>query len=260
MEKRPKYLLLENVKALVSKKFKPLFYKWCDELAGYRYSSFAQVLNAKDYGIPQNRERIFLVSILGDAMYEFPMPFKLEKRLKDILEENVDERYYLSEKMMEYFEKHGRVNSSQDGVVCDSMGIAPTHTAGHGDCPKVIEMNAKAVSYTRDRKGKIVNRHLKEISNTIHTSTGGGGNTDCFVAEPIIVAMRGRNPDNPSERGKSNGIYKQRIEPNMKGTSNTLTSVQKDNMVLEPCYRIRKLTPRECFRLMGVDDADIDKI
>lgn len=128
------------------------------------------------------------------------------------------------------------------------------------------------------------------------------------IAEPRIGAMRGRNPDNPSERGKSNGMYKQRLEMNENGTSNTLTSVQKDNLVVEPrveqvgniypdtenfknrtmgriysdnglsptincCgggdrepkivepqYRIRKLTPREVFRLMGLRDDDIDKI
>lgn len=143
------------------------------------------------------------------------------------------------------------------------------------------------------------------IAPTINTCGGGG-------REPKIAALRGRNPDNPSERGKSNGNYKQRLEMNENGTSNTLTSVQKDNLVVEPyrvgniypsqgqngnvydangvsptissgqgvtgngigsCnapkvaepqvvsrYRIRKLTPRECFRLMGVDDADIDKI
>lgn len=84
--------------------------------------------------------------------------------------------------------------------------------------------------------------------------------------EPFSVAMRGRNPDNPSERGKSNGNYKQRIEPNMSGVANTNTSVQKDSMVAEPKenetirYRIRKLTPRECFRLMGVEDEKIDII
>ena len=79
--------------------------------------------------------------------------------------------------------------------------------------------------------------------------------------EPKIAALRGRNPDNPSERGKSNGNYKQRLEMNENGTSNALTSVQKDNLVVEPPkYRIRKLTPRECFRLMGVDDKDIDTI
>jgi DNA (cytosine-5)-methyltransferase 1 len=75
--------------------------------------------------------------------------------------------------------------------------------------------------------------------------------------------MRGRNPDNPSERKRSNGKYKQRIEMGS-NISNTITSVQKDALVAEPkiatSYRIRKLTPRECFRLMGVTETDIDKI
>lgn len=96
LAKKPKYLLMENVAALVSKKFLPLFNKWQAELASYGYSNFAQVLNAKDYGIPQNRERIFLVSILGDEKYHFPQPFKLELRLRDMLEKEVDEKYYLS--------------------------------------------------------------------------------------------------------------------------------------------------------------------
>lgn len=99
--KRPKYLLLENVAALVSQKFLPLFNKWQQELASYGYSNFAEVLNAKDFGVPQNRERVFLVSILGGDSYHFPKPFKLEKRLKDVLEENVDEKYYLSDKLVE---------------------------------------------------------------------------------------------------------------------------------------------------------------
>lgn len=104
--KKPKFLLMENVAALVSQKFIKTFNKWQEELSRYGYTNFAQVLNAKDYGIPQNRERIFLVSILGEAWYNFPQPFKLEKRLKDVLETNVDEKYYLSEKMLKGFEKH----------------------------------------------------------------------------------------------------------------------------------------------------------
>ena len=106
------------------------------------------------------------------------------------------------------------------------------------------------------------------ISPTINTS--GGGDREPKIAEPCIGAFRGRNPDNPSDRGKSNGHYKQRLEMNTQGTSNTITSVAKDNMVVEPPiatpmlygkhYRIRKLTPRECFRLQGVRDSDIDKI
>lgn len=104
--KRPKYLLLENVAALVSKKFLPLFNKWQTELEGYGYRNFAQVLNAKDYGVPQNRQRVFLVSILDpDATYHFPEKMPLDKRLKDVLEQNVDEKYYLSDKMLDYFKR-----------------------------------------------------------------------------------------------------------------------------------------------------------
>lgn len=109
--KRPKYLLLENVKAMVSSKFVGMFNLWQRELERLGYANFAQVLNAKDYGVPQNRERIFLVSIrmdgleglAGNIKYHFPEPFPLEKRLKDMLEDEVDEKYYLSDKMLENF-------------------------------------------------------------------------------------------------------------------------------------------------------------
>lgn len=101
--KHPKYLLLENVKNLVSDKFLPYFKQWLDFLTHEGYTNYAQVLNAKDYGVPQNRERIFVVSILGDEWYNFPQPFPLEKRLKDILEPDVDEKYYISdEKVLEF--------------------------------------------------------------------------------------------------------------------------------------------------------------
>jgi len=101
--KKPKYLLMENVKALVSDKFRPGFLKWCDELTSYGYTNFAQVLNAKDYGIPQNRERIFVVSILGDAWFSFPQPMELKLRLKDMLEDKVDEKYYLPQDKVNQF-------------------------------------------------------------------------------------------------------------------------------------------------------------
>lgn len=114
--KKPKYLLLENVAALVSQKFLPLFNKWQTALESYGYCNFAQVLNAKDYGVPQNRERIFLVSILEeDARFYFPKPFKLDKRLKDVLEQNVDEKYYLSDKLTNYVFSTGGVNKDFKG-------------------------------------------------------------------------------------------------------------------------------------------------
>ena len=105
IQKKPKYLVMENVKALVSDKFRPLFLKWCDELTSYGYTNFAQVLNAKDYGIPQNRERIFVVSILGDAWFTFPHPVELKLRLKDMLEEKVAEKYYLPQEKVDQFIK-----------------------------------------------------------------------------------------------------------------------------------------------------------
>lgn len=106
--KRPKYMLMENVKALVCKKFFPEFKKWCAELDEYGYQNFYQVLNAKDYGVPQNRERVFMVSILAEDFqnYEFPKPFPLQVVLSDLLEESVGEEYYLSEKSVEGFRLH----------------------------------------------------------------------------------------------------------------------------------------------------------
>jgi DNA (cytosine-5)-methyltransferase 1 len=103
LQKKPKYLVMENVKALTSEKFRPLFLKWCNELTSYGYTNFQQVLNAKDYGIPQNRERIFVVSILGDAWFNFPHPVELKLRLKDMLEERVDEKYYLPQDKVNQF-------------------------------------------------------------------------------------------------------------------------------------------------------------
>lgn len=102
--KRPKYCLLENVKALVGAKFIGTFNLWQNWLSDQGYVNFCKVLNAKDYGVPQNRERVFLVSILSeDAHYEFPKPFALDKKLKDVLEEKVDESYYLSQSVVESF-------------------------------------------------------------------------------------------------------------------------------------------------------------
>lgn len=104
--KKPKYLCLENVKAMISGKFVGMFNLWQRELEKLGYVNFAQVLNAKDYGVPQNRERIFLFSIRDDGdrpTYHFPKPFPLEKRLKDVLEPKVDEKYYLSDEVVEKF-------------------------------------------------------------------------------------------------------------------------------------------------------------
>lgn len=106
---QPKIAIAENVKNLTSKKFKLQFdiVLRCLEAAGY--NNYWKVLNAKDYGIPQNRERVFIVSIrkdIDDGSFEFPKPFPLQLRLKDMLEEQVDEKFYLSDKAMHGFIRH----------------------------------------------------------------------------------------------------------------------------------------------------------
>lgn len=103
LAKHPGYLLMENVKALVSDKFLPTFRLWLDWLAGQGYTNFCEVLNAKDYGIPQNRERIFVVSFLENTWYHFPQKVSLKLRLKDMLEDKVDEKYYLDQEKVDKF-------------------------------------------------------------------------------------------------------------------------------------------------------------
>lgn len=101
-------MFMENVKNLVSKKFRPLFYKWCERVESYGYRIFWQVLDAKDYGVPQHRERVFAIFIREDVAfpYSFPEGFELKTELKDLLEENVPDRYYLSDKAVEGFRLH----------------------------------------------------------------------------------------------------------------------------------------------------------
>ena len=97
---KPKYLLMENVKNLLSKKHIHNFEGWLKVLEDMGYTNYYKVLNAKDFGVPQNRERVFCVSILGEHKpYVFPEPRQLNIRLKDILEPIVDAKYYLSEKV-----------------------------------------------------------------------------------------------------------------------------------------------------------------
>lgn len=241
--KKPRFLMMENVKALVSAKFLPFLRQWQTWLHQQGYENFTQVLNASDFNCPQNRERVFMISILRtesepNPSFYFPKKMKLERRIKDILEPNVDESFYLSDKALESFCRMnngingsdesscvGRVSNSQDGVVSGVNAIAPTLTAGHANQPKII-------GYSRDsKKGKVKSRHLKDLANTITTYTGRGNNCDQYVSEPNMLAMQ--------ELRMVDGCM--------------VDSIRRR-------YRIRKLTPTECFRLMDVNDNDIEKI
>lgn len=245
LAKRPQWLLMENVKALVSEKFLPLFREWEQWLASIGYSNYTQVLNAKDYGVPQNRERVFMVSTLSDAPYFFPKPLDVKCRLGDILEESVDGRYFLSEKFIECFLNFNKRHNENKFKPVEIENVAHTlTTTGQNQARGNYVFDKAYVSYTRDAKGKVIGRHFKDIANTVHTSTGQGGNTDGYIA----CALHGRGDGN-----------RQRLE--MGGTvSNAITTVAKDALVAENPIGIRKLTERECFRLMDVSESDIDKI
>ena len=99
----PQILLMENVPQVIGKKNIVHFQEWRRKLESLGYSNYVQLLNAKNYGLPQNRNRCFMVSILGDWHYSFPKKKKLELRLKDLLEDKVDEKYYLSDQAIDGF-------------------------------------------------------------------------------------------------------------------------------------------------------------
>lgn len=124
---RPKYLLQENVAALVSQKFMPDFQKWLDKLSSLGYVSRWARLNAKNYGVPQNRDRVFCISMRRDVAfdYRFPEPFELKTRLEDVLEEEVSDRYFLKDDAVSKFLK---ANDS-DNALFLQFDLPPTHEA-----------------------------------------------------------------------------------------------------------------------------------
>ena len=271
--KKPKYLLLENVKNLVGKKFKPEFDKWLEYLEGLGYTNYWQVLNAKDYGVPQNRERVFVVSILGDHKpYKFADKIPLNKCIADILENEVDEKYYLSEEIQKRFKLTNQNKNiigttkpdfrtiGQRDLVYDKNGVMGALVATDYKQPKQIaELNQLG---TLDIKGMDCIKRVygtDGISPALTTMQGGN-------RQPKILRYERTEYGKSIRKQYEKGEIKEKIcnmremKPREDGISNTITTVQKDNYLLEPTYRIRKLTPRECFRLMGMKDNDIDKI
>jgi len=266
----PKYLLLENVKNLVSKKFKADFDSWLSFLSSLGYTNYWQVLNAKDYGIPQHRERVFCVSIRGEhTAFVFPEKRELTLRLKDMIDEHVDERYYLKESTIRSIVT-SKFNSRRDSIrrPSDYAYCLRARDCYEPQCVQVGDVVGEKWEKMHEMSRRVF--QTDGISPTVHCA--GGGNTELKIAEnfvlgglqehqvprtdgvsptlteamgkgggqtPIIVALRGRNPDNPSDR--TPGIpLQQRIEVNEKGLCNALTTVQKDNLVMDADYVSRK--------------------
>ena len=147
-ELKPKYLLMENVAAMVQKKFINDFHDWQKAVEDFGYDNYTQVLNAKDYGVPQNRERVFMVSIRNDIprQYHFPKLFKLEKRLKDVLETNIEEKYYLSQNTIENFRKHCERKQKQG---C-GFKFEPTNIDGYAKCISTLSGNRQTDNFIKE--------------------------------------------------------------------------------------------------------------
>lgn len=133
----PQVLLMENVPQVHGKKNVEHFNKWIAYLESKGYSNYWQDLNAKDYGIPQNRNRCFMVSILGDYTYKFPEPVELTLTLKDMLEDEVDERYYLSERAVQGVQST-QFNSHKIDSRVAKNGVIPTLLARDYKDPKLV--------------------------------------------------------------------------------------------------------------------------
>lgn len=280
---RPKYVLWENVKNLLSKKHKHNFDAYIETMKVLGYNSYYQVLNAKDYGIPQNRERVYTISIRKDIDkgYTFPVKEELKLRLKDMLEDSVDEKYYLSSKAIEglkrqkemkhkpnFVEKKEIINTidtkvgdgtqfspylievgeldikGQDNIkrVYSQEGISPTLTdmQGGNRQPKIMIKNATQKGYDEATDGDSVN--LQYLDSNTRRGRVGHQVSQTLMANDSMGVVIGSTQ-------KHAAISRDGIVP-------TLTSAMGVGGGHVPMhnydYRIRKLTPKECWRLMRI--------
>ena len=232
---RPKYVIWENVKNLLSKKHRHNFDSYLEIMESLGYKNYYQVLNAKDYGIPQNRERVFTISIRNDIDKQFIFPEKqeLKLKLKDMLEDNVDEKYYLSDDKIDKI-SHWKGFQKPFEKVQSKNSIVPTLTArGAGE-----EHNGM-ITFSDNLEDTT---NLQEQCLNIKNATK-KGYQEAYDGDGIDLAQ----PNSKTRRGR---VQKDSIQ--------TLTT-QNNLGVITNNLRIRKLTPKECWRLMGFDDEDFDK-
>lgn len=329
----PKYLLMENVDALVSKKYIDSFNNWLERLENLGYHSYYQVINAKNAGVPQNRKRIFVFSILKEidtGKFTFPVPFDNGIRLKDVLENTVEEKYYLSDEKVASFlgnliktededtvsvkqaTKEGYIKCELPGVadlsypesttrrgrVQENGTVSPTLTAAQTGICKLEKTNevlqvgniAEGKSgWENPQTGRIYS--TEGCSPTLNTCNGGGHEPKILIGcdkshnSPQIIerancitAKEDRGISNHRAEGTAVIEKIGNINPSGKGINGnvlgenglapTLTTnkgegpkiaISSDTSYITPYIRIRKLTPKECHRLMGFDDIDVNR-
>lgn len=253
---KPKYVIWENVKNLLSKNHKHNFDNYINMMNEIGYNSYYKILNAKNYGIPQNRERVFTISIRKDIKqdFRFPDPVELKLRLKNMLEDDVDEKYYLSEKMIKFFYHNEQVQKEK----------------GNGFRFGVSDGNVVAKSVTTRAGSRMDDNFIKIINATkkgyVEAIDGDGIN----LQYPDSTTRRGRIGHQVSQTlmaddsmGVIIGSTQQHAKISKDGIVPTLTSAMGLGGGHVPMhnydYRIRKLTPKECWRLMGFSDKAFEK-
>lgn len=235
---KPKYLLMENVKNLVGQKFLPCFKSWLRTLEELGYNNYYKVLNAKDYGVPQNRERVFVVSIRKELnrTYLFPEKQELKIRLKDLLETEVDEKYYLPQEKVEQLALN--LNKDVSNTMTGVLVIKANTKKGYDIAEEGDSINLEQPNSTT-RRGRIGKGKGK--AQTLTTSCNQG----------VLEIGVGHNPI--SKKFEFDGFHDQPA-PTLLATDYKAPKCYSDGI------RIRKLTPKECWRLMGVKDEQFGRL
>lgn len=300
-ERLPQILIMENVPDVVSSRFVKDFQKWRKRLEELGYQNYEEILNAKDFGIRQNRKRCFMVSVLGDSFYEFPCKRVLQHKLKEFLEKDVDQKYFLKDNHLKVILRAGgkydrkevfkcglnqidkgiavtiltrqRNAPSDNYIILDSYnGYKPTanigtilatyQKQGHGSV--IVDVEAGLPIKEATKKGyKIANvgdgidisgrmeYHRGAVqegkAQTITTTPTVG----VVVNEPICINPKGgRGGKEGLQPSLQNRIYSD------EGVAPAVTTCFQPNFISN--LVIRKLTPKECMRLMGFDDKDYE--
>lgn len=236
---RPKYVLWENVKNLLSKKHKHNFDAYIEIMNILGYNSYYEVLNAKDYGIPQNRERVYTISIRRDVDkfdFKFPEKEELKLRLKDMLEKQVDEKYYLSDAQIERIKTTtynvGKTRI-QEKEYCDTL------CARDWKDPKCVQVgNLKGGKWDK----------INESCRRVYSDEAVEGDS-----------VNLQYPNSKTRRGRVGHAVSQTLIANdSMGVVENSQLIKNKNKGIND-LRIRKLTPLETWRLMGFDDEDFEK-
>ena len=225
----PQILLMENVPMVHSKDNINDFNMWINFLESKGYKNYWQDLNAKNYEIPQNRNRTFMISILGDYNYVFPKKQKLKLRLKDMLEEEVDESYYLSDNLL------ARTQGDNNLILIPEATKKGYAVAGYGD--------GVYINRPHQKRGVV----QKGLIQTIKTQPDDIG---------VVVKLK-KNTNNYIE-WKEEGKLDIDCRAWKENCIAPTTTTPKTKVLLSD-LRIRKLTPKECFRLMGFNDEDYER-